>query len=219
VPLAVSLILMGVAGIVATAFVAADILGAEMAVTALTDYLKFNFRLAEYVLLYPVLLLLTVIVGGAYILACTSVMKWSLCLIRHAVNPGRYVITFNKEAEQEQRKKKRRRTRSIPRRVKKVLGTIRVYVGFGVFVALFAAFVLFVLWYLGWRFVLSGEFFDAIALLRIVRRTELLDVWWDVLEIAVTTPGVAIAPIIVLAYFIKDSLPVFGKSTNRGCSE
>jgi len=62
------------------------------------------------------------------------------------------------------------------RRVKKVLGTVGSYVGLGMFSALIAAFVLYVSWNLGWRFLLSGEFFDAISLLRKVSPSEVLDV-------------------------------------------
>jgi len=219
VPPAVSLILMGATGIASTAFIAADLLCLNIVILALTDRWAFWSKLPEHVFAWPILFIIILFIGGLYIVGCIDVMKWSACLIRHAVNPGRYVITFKRRGEQEQRKKKKRHPKSLLRRVKKVLATVGSYVGLGVFSALIVAFVLYLSWYFGWRSVLSGEFFDAVSLLRIVPPSELLDVWWDALETVIYAAGTVWAPIIVLVFSIKGRFPVIDKSANRECSE
>jgi len=103
---------------------------------------------------------ITVGLAYAYYVACSNVMKWSLCVLRHTVNPGRYLIRIKKKEEQ---KKKKRRQKSILRRVKNVLGTVVGFIVLIVLIGLSGAFVLYVSWYLGWRFVLSGEYFKVIS--------------------------------------------------------
>jgi len=220
VPLAVFLILMSAAGIASTVFIGADLLILEVVIMALTGSLFSWPKLGDYIISWPVIFVLTLFLGGLYIVACIDVMEWSLCLIRHAVNPKRYVIASgSSEEERKQRKRKGRRPKSILGRVKNVLGTVGSYIGLGVLIVLIAAFVLFLSWFFGWRFVLSGEFFDAITLLMKIPPTEVLDVWWEELCTVMYPAGTVWIPIIALALSIKGRFPIIDKSTKWVCSE